>query len=78
MTPDAPKNESRLIQMITMGKSICHISVNFEHSFSGALAEKALRPVIPENYPFCIRLTSEVLESNGKLSHKSVTARQCT
>lgn len=31
----------------------------------GALAEKGLRPVVPANYPFCIRLTSEVLESNG-------------
>ena len=31
----------------------------------GALAEKALRPVIPKDYPFTIRLTSEVLESNG-------------
>ena len=31
----------------------------------GALAEKALRPVVPSNEPFTIRLTSEVLESNG-------------
>ena len=35
----------------------------------GALAEKALRPVIPKDYPFTIRLTSEVLESNGTLRH---------
>lgn len=35
----------------------------------GALAERALRPVIPSNYPFTIRLTSEVLESNGKFSY---------
>lgn len=34
----------------------------------GALAEKALNPVIPSNYPFTIRLTSEVLESNGMTS----------
>lgn len=32
----------------------------------GALAEKALRPVLPKDYPFTIRLTSEVLESNGE------------
>lgn len=32
---------------------------------SGALAEKALRPVIPKDFPFTIRVTSEVLESNG-------------
>jgi len=31
----------------------------------GALAERALRPVIPKDFPFTIRLTSEVLESNG-------------
>lgn len=33
----------------------------------GALAEKALRPVIPKDFPFTIRVTSEVLESNGEL-----------
>lgn len=32
----------------------------------GALAEKGLRSVIPKEFPFTIRLTSEVLESNGK------------
>jgi polyribonucleotide nucleotidyltransferase len=32
----------------------------------GALAEKALRPVLPKDYPFTIRLTSQVLESNGE------------
>ena len=31
----------------------------------GALAEKGLRAVIPKDFPFTIRLTSEVLESNG-------------
>ncbi|XP_065321728.1 polyribonucleotide nucleotidyltransferase 1, mitochondrial-like isoform X2 [Gordionus sp. m RMFG-2023] len=34
----------------------------------GALAEKALREVIPQDFPFTIRLTSEVLESNGSSS----------
>ncbi|XP_018308454.1 polyribonucleotide nucleotidyltransferase 1, mitochondrial isoform X2 [Mycetomoellerius zeteki] len=38
----------------------------------GALAEKALRPVLPKNYPFTIRLTSEVLESNGSSSMATV------
>ncbi|XP_050406310.2 polyribonucleotide nucleotidyltransferase 1, mitochondrial isoform X1 [Patella vulgata] len=38
----------------------------------GALAEKGLRPIIPTNYPFTIRLTSEVLESNGSSSMASV------
>lgn len=37
----------------------------------GALAEKALRPVIPKEFPFTIRVTSEVLESNGSSSMAS-------
>lgn len=32
----------------------------------GALAEKGLLPILPNDYPFTVRLTSEVLESNGK------------
>lgn len=32
----------------------------------GALAEKGLRSVLPKDYPFTVRLTSEVLESNGR------------
>ncbi|CAH1162707.1 unnamed protein product [Phaedon cochleariae] len=38
----------------------------------GALAEKGLTPTIPNNFPFTIRLTSEVLESNGSSSMASV------
>ncbi|KAL5008315.1 hypothetical protein ScPMuIL_013896 [Solemya velum] len=38
----------------------------------GQLAERALRPIIPHNFPFTIRLTSEVLESNGSSSMASV------
>ncbi|KAK0098186.1 hypothetical protein PV326_010620 [Microctonus aethiopoides] len=38
----------------------------------GALAERGIRPVLPENYPFTVRLTSEVLESNGSSSMASV------
>lgn len=34
----------------------------------GALAEKGLRSVVPEDFPFTIRLTSEVLESNGEIT----------
>uniref|UniRef100_A0A2I3RVJ0 Uncharacterized protein n=1 Tax=Pan troglodytes TaxID=9598 RepID=A0A2I3RVJ0_PANTR len=37
----------------------------------GALAEKALYPVIPKDFPFAIRVTSEVLESNGSSSMAS-------
>jgi len=42
----------------------------------GALAERALLPVIPseENFPYAIRLVSEVLESNGSSSMGSVCA----
>lgn len=40
----------------------------------GALAERALEPVIPpeEKFPYTIRLVSEVLESNGSTSMGSV------
>ncbi|XP_074648257.1 polyribonucleotide nucleotidyltransferase 1, mitochondrial-like [Tubulanus polymorphus] len=38
----------------------------------GALAEKGLRPVVPDDFPFTIRLTCEVLESNGSSSMASV------
>ena len=38
----------------------------------GALAERALRQVIPASSPWTVRLTSEVLESNGSSSMASV------
>ncbi|XP_044727596.1 polyribonucleotide nucleotidyltransferase 1, mitochondrial [Chrysoperla carnea] len=38
----------------------------------GALAEKGLKPVVPNDFPFTIRLTSEVLESNGSSSMASI------
>ncbi|XP_044145352.1 polyribonucleotide nucleotidyltransferase 1, mitochondrial [Bufo gargarizans] len=37
----------------------------------GALAEKALKAVIPKDFPFTIRVTAEVLESNGSSSMAS-------
>jgi polyribonucleotide nucleotidyltransferase len=40
----------------------------------GALAEKGVEPVVPNELPFMIRLTSEVLESNGSSSMASVCA----
>ena len=42
----------------------------------GALAEKALKPVIPskEEFPYTIRLVSDILESNGSSSMASVCA----
>ena len=42
-------------------------SVKFQYFLpTGNLAEKALEPVVPKDYPFAIRLTSQVLESNGE------------
>ncbi|MBR2744125.1 MAG: polyribonucleotide nucleotidyltransferase [Clostridia bacterium] len=40
----------------------------------GALAEKALVPVLPsvEEFPYCIRVVSEVLSSNGSTSQASI------
>lgn len=42
----------------------------------GALAERALEPVVPteDEFPYTIRLVSEVLESNGSTSMASVCA----
>ena len=42
----------------------------------GMLAERALRPVIPgeDNFPYALRLVSEVLASNGSTSMASVCA----
>ena len=38
----------------------------------GALAERALRPVIPEEFPYTLRLVSEAVSSNGSTSMASV------
>jgi polyribonucleotide nucleotidyltransferase len=38
----------------------------------GALAERALKPVIPENFPYTLRLVSEAVSSNGSTSMGSV------
>uniref|UniRef100_A0A803SXA5 polyribonucleotide nucleotidyltransferase n=1 Tax=Anolis carolinensis TaxID=28377 RepID=A0A803SXA5_ANOCA len=46
-------------------------SMNRRELGHGALAEKALKPVIPNEFPFTIRVTSEVLESNGSSSMAS-------
>lgn len=48
--------------------------VNRRELGHGALAEKGLVAVIPANYPFTIRLSSEVLESNGSSSMATVCA----
>ena len=44
----------------------------------GALAEKGLRAVIPKDFPFTIRLTSEVLESNGTYFQYYMSKKFCT
>ena len=38
----------------------------------GALAERALEPMIPEDYPYTLRLVSEAVSSNGSTSMASV------
>ncbi|MCQ9206737.1 MAG: polyribonucleotide nucleotidyltransferase [Omnitrophica bacterium] len=42
----------------------------------GALAEKALKPIIPstEEFPYTVRIVSDILESNGSSSMASVCA----
>ncbi len=38
----------------------------------GALSERSLEPVVPRDYPYSIRITSEIMESNGSSSMASV------
>ncbi|HLZ54908.1 MAG TPA: polyribonucleotide nucleotidyltransferase [Verrucomicrobiae bacterium] len=39
----------------------------------GALAERSIEPMLPlENYPYTVRVTSEIMESNGSTSMASV------
>lgn len=40
----------------------------------GNLAERALKPVLPEEYPYTIRIVSEIMESNGSSSMASACA----
>lgn len=40
----------------------------------GNLAERSLVPVIPQDYPYSIRVVSEIMESNGSSSMASVCA----
>ena len=49
-------------------------SVSRRETGHGALAEKALAPMIPsvEEFPYCIRVVSEVLSSNGSTSQGSI------
>ncbi len=38
----------------------------------GALAERSLEPVLPKDYPYAVRVVSEIMESNGSTSMASV------
>ena len=39
----------------------------------GALAERSLEPMVPtDNYPYSVRITSEIMESNGSTSMATV------
>jgi len=40
----------------------------------GNLALRALKPMLPENYPYTIRIVSDILESNGSSSMATVCA----
>jgi len=62
----------------------CVKEIGFSSGYSrreighGNLAEMALEPVVPKDFPFAIRLTSQVLESNGSSSLASVCAGSLT
>ena len=40
----------------------------------GNLAHRALKPMLPDNYPYVIRIVSDILESNGSSSMATVCA----
>ncbi len=40
----------------------------------GNLALRALKPIIPDDYPYCVRVVSDILESNGSSSMATVCA----
>lgn len=58
----------------SVGEARASRSTNRREFGHGALAEKALEPVIPsiEEFPYAIRLVSEVLSSNGSTSQGSI------
>ena len=58
----------------SVGEARASRSTNRREQGHGALAEKALEPVIPsiEEFPYAIRLVSEVLSSNGSTSQGSI------
>jgi len=58
----------------SVGEARASRSTNRREYGHGALAEKALEPVIPtvEEFPYAIRLVSEVLSSNGSTSQGSI------
>ena len=58
----------------SVGEAKASRSTNRREFGHGALAEKALEPVIPsvDDFPYTIRLVSEVLSSNGSTSQGSV------
>jgi len=40
----------------------------------GNLAHRALKPMLPDNYPYAVRIVSDILESNGSSSMATVCA----
>ena len=58
----------------SVGEAKAPRSTNRREYGHGALAEKALEPVIPsvEDFPYAIRVVSEVLSSNGSTSQGSI------
>lgn len=60
----------------SVGEARASRSTNRREYGHGALAEKALDPVIPpvEEFPYAIRVVSEVLSSNGSTSQGSICA----
>jgi len=74
-----PEDEKRYIHhynfpAFSTGEARASRSTSRREIGHGALAEKALVPVLPsvEEFPYCIRVVSEVLSSNGSTSQGSI------
>ena len=63
----------------SVGEARAPRSTNRREYGHGALAERALVPVLPsvDEFPYAIRVVSEVLSSNGSTSQGSICGSRC-
>ena len=57
------------MELCKQNEPLCVIHIiQFANSNIGALAEKALLPLLPKDFQFTIRVNSQVLDSSGEMS----------